>query len=123
MDQLNADSYVQKLQELIEKQGIVNNSNGSNTNGNSGASQVEGVARKIALLEMKELNEREKAAYAEGMMKKVKEQNEEADKRLHELSSKFDDVSVCLFTHLFLFVYLQDSYSLVSVYQSLKCLY
>ena len=64
----------------------------NNTSNNYYNENIVTLVKKMTLLEMKELHERERAEYLEGAFKKMKQQLQSAETRVEELSARFNEV-------------------------------
>ena len=66
--------------------------------------EIVSVSKKMATLEMKELNERQRAEHAQRMYEQLRDSLRQVEQRNFDLENKFVEVSLSirLFGHLFL---------------------
>ena len=79
--------------------------------------EIVSVSKKMATLEMKELNERQRAEHAQRMYEQLRDSLRQVEQRNFDLENKFVEVSLSirLFGHLFLCKMLTETVGLTCV--------
>lgn len=63
-------------------------------------SEIASISKKITMLEMKELNERQRAEHSQKMYEHIRTSLKQMEERNFELETKFAEVRYCHFYHV-----------------------